>query len=85
MFYLFYITSVSRTDCTNVFYATIRTKLDPLAYVLTTLYTSSNLCNDSLSFFSNLYVYYIVVVPTYVYINHYFVANHVYEFKIYFI
>ena len=29
MFYLLYITSVSRTDCTNVFYATIRTKLDP--------------------------------------------------------
>ena len=56
-----------------------------LVYVLTIFYASSNLYNDLLSFFTNLYVYHITVVTTYGYSNYCFVSTYVYECMIDFI
>ena len=79
IFYLLHSTSVSRIDCTNAFYATRRTKLDPTCICFNDVFHYSNLCDHLLSFCSNLSVCYINIVTTYVYINYYFVLTHMYQ------
>ena len=79
IFYLLHSTSVSRIDCTNAFYATRRTKLDPTCICFNDVFHYSNLCDHLLSFCSNLSVCYINIVTTYVYINYYFVLTHTYQ------
>ena len=85
MFYLFLIISIPRTDYTIAFYAIRWTKLDPLAYVLTIFWISSNLYDELLFFYSNLCVYRLTVVTIYVYNNFHFVSICVYECMICFV